>query len=343
MENQKAKETDQEVKGCSGEKEFVKNIMDNYLELEKSIVHQLKLYNKYHSTTTGTLREDIWMQLFERIVPKKFVIEYSIFIIDSYRRMSKEVDLAIIDNQYTPYIFQYGRLKYVPIEAVAAVIECKSTKIKLKEKDSDGIEREAGLKVWCESIQNLRTSMESVVRMATAAVIEGRSYAGSGKNKEEKKQTAQKKPNFSTQTSTRPIRIFCGYETHISEQDLSTIRDELFDFVLLASEKGGTDQITITAKERESLKDWYNELDHYEFDKKQSDQTDEEIIQKMELDKLKEYKLEDLKVKRGNKEISLLSFNFQLNQLLMLINNPILFPHLGYAKMFHGDQRKWER
>lgn len=334
QKEKQAQSAGQETSNPNVEKGFEMNIMDNYLELEKSIVNQLKLYNRNHPTTTGSLREDIWMQIFERIVPKKFVIERSIFIIDSYRGISKEVDLAIIDNTYTPYIFQYGRLKYVPIEAVAAVIECKSTKITLKEKGSDGKERNAGLKVWCESIQKLRTSMESVVRIATGAVIEGGNYAG---------EAGPKKPYSSTQTSTRPIRIFCGYETKIPNTDLVEIKENLFDFVLLASEKDGLDQIMITAKDRQSFQDWYNELNHYEFDKKQVIQKENEILQKTEIKQLENYHLEDLRVERGCKEISLLSFNFQLNQLLMLINNPILFPHLAYAKMFNGEQRRWEK
>jgi hypothetical protein len=41
--------------------------------------------------------------------------------------------------------------------------------------------------------------------------------------------------------------------------------------------------------------------------------------------------LADLKV-HGN---PLLSLNLQLNQLLMLINNPMLFPHLSYARAFN--------
>ena len=39
-------------------------------------------------------------------------------------------------------------------------------------------------------------------------------------------------------------------------------------------------------------------------------------------------------------ELSLMSFNFQLNQILMLINNPMLFPHLDYVEMFNGSRRK---
>uniref|UniRef100_UPI0034E8BE75 DUF6602 domain-containing protein n=2 Tax=Enterocloster clostridioformis TaxID=1531 RepID=UPI0034E8BE75 len=44
----------------------------------------------------------MWLQLFQMIVPNKFVIEHSVFIIDSAGNVSKEVDLAII-NTYTPY------------------------------------------------------------------------------------------------------------------------------------------------------------------------------------------------------------------------------------------------
>lgn len=40
--------------------------------------------------------------------------------------------------------------------------------------------------------------------------------------------------------------------------------------------------------------------------------------------------LEDLEVP-GN---SLLTLNLQINQLLMLLNNPMLFPHFAYAKAF---------
>lgn len=317
-------------KGSKREKDFVKNIIDNYRELEKSIVYQLKLYNEYHSTTTGSLREDIWMQLFERIIPKKFVIEHSVFVIDSNRQISKEVDLAIIDNTYTPYIFQYGRMKYVPIEAVAAVVECKSTQVKLTEYDKNKNKVEAGLAVWCDSIKKLRTSRESVVRMASAAVIEGISYGANNRI-----------ICHSTQTSTRPIRIFCGYETNLAKKDMEEIK-KLFDFVILASAKEGKEKITISVREgMNSLHDWYKELNHYtNVGSNNVKSEDKDITQIIEAEQLKGYELRALEVKRDGEEISLLTFNLQLNQLLMLINNPILFPHLAYAKMFKGIKKE---
>ena len=327
-----------EGKGDCDKNNFIQNITENYRQLEKSIVNQLNLYNERHPYITGALREDIWLQLFETIVPKKFVIEHSIFIIDSYCQISKEVDLAIIDNTYTPYIFKHGRLKFVPIEAIAAVVECKSKRITLEnKKDAEGNEIEAGLAVWCDSIQKLRTSTESVVRMATGTVIEGKNYSSTII-----KDGQPKRPFISTQTSTRPIRIFCGYETHISKKDVSEIKKR-FDFVLLASGKDGKERISVSVKEKKSLQNWYKELDHYGNEEKKLIVTkDKDKIEIVQNDKLDQYNLEDLSVKCKGEEISLLSFNFQLNQLLMLINNPILFPHFGYAKMFSGDARTWD-
>ena len=58
-------------------------------------------------------------------------------------------------------------------------------------------------------------------------------------------------------------------------------------------------------------------------------------IDKAELEKIKmdEYQVLD----KESRPISLMTFNFQLNQLLMLINNPMLFPHRAYVKLFSKD------
>lgn len=326
MGNTKGKQRD------SGEV-VIQNIIDNYKQLEQSIVSQLKLCNDLHPGTTGSSREDVWLQLFEMIVPKKFVIEHSIFIIDSCRHVSKEVDLAIIDNNYTPYIFQFGRLKYVPIEAVAAVVECKSTSIKFQEENTETGKVEAGMTAWCNSIEQLRTSRESIARMATGTVVNGNTYTAN---------TPLERISSSTQTSTRPIRIFCGYNTELSDESKKRKKIcKFFDFVLLA-EEGDKKKINIITsnpisadtiasnKEEATLKDWYKELDHYKYEDKKK------II---ENEKLKDFNLSQFRVQQEGEDISLLSFNFQLNQLLMLINNPMLFPHLGYVKMFNQEAK----
>lgn len=284
--------------------EVIINIIDNYKKLEESIVDELGFSIKCHSLSTGRSRENIWLQLFERMIPKKFVIENSVFIIDSNRQKSREVDLAIIDNTYTPYIFQYGNLKFIPIEAVAAVVECKSSYI-----------NNEGLDEWCKSIEKLRTSRESIVRMATGTVIGGNAYG-----------IKRGEPNkLSTQTSTRPIRIFCGYQSEIGKYYNETMK-RFFDFILIAKEEHGKKTIDVDVRDFKNLKEWYEVLDHYEYPDKDN------IIKN---DKLEEYSLKGLEVTTGSEKISLMTLNLQLNQLLMLINNPISFPHLSYAKMFN--------
>lgn len=298
--------------------EIVGNIIDNYKNMEESIVRQLGLYYKLHPLNTGLSREDIWLQLFQMIIPKKFVIEHSVFIIDSGGQVSGEIDLAIVDNTYTPYIFQYGKLKFIPIEAVAAVVECKSSSVSFLSEDKEQQEKSgkdektkkggSTLDDWCNKIKRLHTSQDSIVRMATGTVINGILENGSN-------------PRPSSQTSTRPIRIFCGYETEASEKRLC----ELFDFVLLV--KNG--KLQIHAKPC-NLQEWQKELNHYES----------EAVMQESCDELAKYSLNRLEVVKDGEIVSLLTFNFQLNQLLMLINNPILFPHHAYAKLFSDKKEE---
>lgn len=75
---------------------IIPDIITNYQQLESSIVEQLYMKHALHGTTIGTEREEVWSQVFEAILPKKFVIERSVFIIDSQKNVSHEVDLAIL-------------------------------------------------------------------------------------------------------------------------------------------------------------------------------------------------------------------------------------------------------
>jgi hypothetical protein len=274
----------------STKEKVIDNIIDNYISIEESIVSQLYMKNDLHGTTVGTQRENVWKQLFEMIIPKKFVIEESIFIIDSnydlekstksQEGISKEVDLAIIDENYTPYIFRYGKLKFVPIEAIAAVVECKSTSSTKED-----------LKSWIERIEKLNTSDIGIARMS-AKIMSG------------KTNPAQK--------ATKPIKIFCG---------LSDTTAKGFDFKIIARKDEKNLEIEMTDKDR-NLYEWHKHLNSAQSDK-------------LDGDDFLEYTLQKYVVEKDENEISLLTFNFQLNQLLMIINNPMLFPHLAYVNMFN--------
>ncbi|MEI7027385.1 DUF6602 domain-containing protein [Paenibacillus sp. y28] len=275
----------------------LKKIVQNYNLLEQTIVDQLQ-FSVAHHLTTGIYREGIWKSLFEQIVPKKFSIEQSVFIVDSQGNVSKEVDLVIFDEQYTPYIFRYGNIKYIPIEAVAVVVQCKSTNVNGDE-----------LQKWAVSIDRLKTSLMSVVR------TQGSLACGLDEIT---------KP--STQTSTRPIKILCHTDKKTSEQV-----QKLFDIIL--HPVGNKLTITIPNENERHLGQWHATLNHAGED----DPVNKQECLTVTSGKATEVTLDAYRVRQKEEpreERSLLSLTFQLNQLLMLINNPIFFPHLAYVEMF---------
>lgn len=268
---------------------LIEDIIKNYDIEEQLVAEQLNFVN-HHGPTIGTFREEIWQDLFAKIIPKKFSIERSVFLIDSKGRTSKEVDLAIFDEMYTPYIFRKGKIKYIPIEAVAVVIQCKS-------------KRSIGIQDWVNSIRELKTTSNSIARMATTVCV--------------------KPPT--TQSSTRPIMILCSISTP-SEKNA-----KLFDFIIHKAKGNSARLVVKIPKGDRSLFDWYVELNHccvpkdkINLDIKESDRSTLETSLK------KSYSIHS-----DNHNTSLLTLNFQLNQLLMLINNPMLFPHQAYVEMFN--------
>lgn len=294
MSNQ-AKESEK-----SNQNTTIDNIINNYVQNEKALIDQLS-FKIGHGPTIGGYREDIWRGMFEQIVPRKFVIEQSVFIMDSKGNVSNEVDLAIFDETYTPYIFRYGRLKFIPIEAVAVVVECKSTSPDKKD-----------LQKWAKSILPLSTSTDTYARMFTDIVVGGSGDNGKG----------------STQTATRPLRILCCVAESF-ENNFDGCEDAIFDIVIKASTKKNELSIEMDP-DKKTLQDWYLSLNHVGHSGDLS--YDGKKIKNGEV--IRDVKISDYEVKKGTKAVSLLTFNLQLNQLLMLINNPMLFPHLAYARRF---------
>ena len=114
-----------------------------------------------------------------------------------------------------------------------------------------------------------------------------------------------------------------------------------FDIVVKADEK-----LRITFNEGyKNLFDWYLKLNHYYGTNKDRENKLKEPNEKRKCDrdgiykKLKCKRLEDYEVDKDN---TILSFIFQFNQLLMLINNPLFFPHSDYVRMFKDANGKNE-
>lgn len=287
-------------------KKTIKKICENYENLEKSLVNQLLLETPNHQLTTGTYREAVWKSLFEKIIPKKFCIDQGVFIIDSNGEISAEVDLAIFDEQYTPYIFNYGKIKFIPIEAVAVVIQCKSSEFKNRE-----------LHKWAKSINKLTTSLDSVARVMQGLVDNSLEVATVDKSKK-------------SQTSTRPIRILCC----TNDKNISSEITNKFDITLSIEKDGNSLKKTMSKKNNDTYHDWYLDLNHYDLSRFGDKKDDYELIKNVGNNIIGK-KLSSINIKKkDDKENVILSLIFQLNQMLMLINNPMYFPHEAYAKMF---------
>lgn len=281
-----------------------------------------------HKSLTGNYREEMWMKFFRSIIPRKYSMAQNVMIIDSNGNVSNEVDIAVFDEQYTPYVFQYNTLKFIPIEAVSIVIECKSRDLK-----------ENQLKTWSQSIDNLETKNSGIARIVTG-------YVSGLTNK--------------TQVKTRPIKILTCIKQNKSDKPLEKLEERLgddFDFIIQKQQGMRTTFQVLIKNEDKSLAWWGTKLNGVGNEQNDRDPAlslehfsigeckDEEKLKKIEKCKClvgncSELKfdenfyltntLSDLKVTDN----PFLSLNLQLNQLLMLVNNPMLFPHFAYAKAF---------
>jgi len=93
-------------------------ILRNILEESKGIKH---------SVGNGDNSEGGWKEFLDKILPKKYGVDNG-YVIDCEGNVSDQIDIIIYDNLYSPYIMSSGSgVKYIPSEAVYAIIEIKPT------------------------------------------------------------------------------------------------------------------------------------------------------------------------------------------------------------------------
>ena len=78
-----------------------------------------------HPAERGRAREEVLRQYLVETVPEGFTVATG-FIIDCHGTQSRQQDLIIVRRDYHPK-FQVGGAEFFPVEAVAAVVEVKST------------------------------------------------------------------------------------------------------------------------------------------------------------------------------------------------------------------------
>ncbi len=79
-----------------------------------------------HPGTKGDASEKVWLELFETYLPKRYQAMKA-HVVDSTGAFSDQIDVVIVDRQYSPFIFQYEGQTVVPAESVYAVFEAKQS------------------------------------------------------------------------------------------------------------------------------------------------------------------------------------------------------------------------
>ena len=79
-----------------------------------------------HPTAAGDASEHCWLELFNRYLPKRYRAAPA-FVVDCLGRRSRQIDIAIFDNLYSPVLFPHGSGLHLPAESVYAVFEIKTS------------------------------------------------------------------------------------------------------------------------------------------------------------------------------------------------------------------------
>jgi hypothetical protein len=283
----------------TNDNEVAEIIKKNYAKMNQMMVEEMLIASK-HNGLTGNYREEMWMKFFRSIIPQKFSMAQGVILIDSEGNASNEVDIAVFDEQYTPYVFQFNTLKFIPIEAVAVVIECKSTSLNKNK-----------LREWSKKIDNLKPSPTGIARMATG-------YSIGLTN--------------SIQKRTRPIKILATMKQYT--KDASSNNHEViekikvyFDFIIYEEKKSNERMFTVVVpNEGKSLNWWGKTLNEGIKIEENDDGLELQHKEKIPENVNTYYKFLDIKQNRLTNTLEdlriegndLLSLNLQLNQLLML-------------------------
>jgi hypothetical protein len=77
-----------------------------------------------HPSSQGDVNEAHWIEVFRAYLPDRYQVSKGI-VIDSKGSLSEQMDLIVFDRHYTPTLLNQQQHRYVPVEAVYAIFECK--------------------------------------------------------------------------------------------------------------------------------------------------------------------------------------------------------------------------
>jgi len=102
------------------------NLREMMLGLQAQMDAKLSLSRRTlsHPGTIGDFSELEWLTLLSTYLPRRYEVDKG-FVVDAKGQVSDQIDMIIYDRHYTPFVFHQNAAKYVPAEAVYAIIECK--------------------------------------------------------------------------------------------------------------------------------------------------------------------------------------------------------------------------
>jgi len=85
---------------------------------------QLASVSISHGGTQGDVTEGDWICAIRSYLPNRYQIEKAI-VVDSLGQRSDQIDIVIFDRHFTPTLLDQQQHRYIPAEAVYAVLEAK--------------------------------------------------------------------------------------------------------------------------------------------------------------------------------------------------------------------------
>jgi len=103
------------------------DLTDVFHRVQTEMLAQLAVGRLFeHGSSAGAATEQHWNQLFARYLPQRYRSAPA-FVIDADGRRSRQIDIAIFDNLYSPPLFPHSSGIHIPAESVYAVFEVKPT------------------------------------------------------------------------------------------------------------------------------------------------------------------------------------------------------------------------
>jgi hypothetical protein len=103
------------------------DLAEVFYSVQEEMLAQLAVGGFFeHPSAAGAATERHWLDLFHRYLPMRYRATPA-FVIDSFGHRSRQIDIAIFDNLYSPLLFPHKSGLHIPAESVYAVFEVKPT------------------------------------------------------------------------------------------------------------------------------------------------------------------------------------------------------------------------